>query len=496
VNASTTMPTGWGASLETIAHALAENPTCKLLAARNRVWVLPLFAEHFASTDEWVSAEWFHERVTDALEQLQERAGDRTPEQYCSAWIEAKWLRTDNKETGRLRYALTRESLTALQIVRLVIEGGNSVSAARLGSIANAVHKLADMTNPDREAQVRRIDEQIDKLREQRAAVAAGRLRLATPEEMQQQLGEILALTRSLPADFRRLGSLVEDRHQRVARRAMVDGPTKADLVDDYLNEHDLLSQTPEGRAYRGFAKMLNSHEAAAIRQDVDLVLVQEFARRHMTNAEREQLETMLATLLAAELRVQESYLRWTASLRRFLTRSAHGRYQRLIDLADRALHAGTLWTERQPGGRIMSDDVLEIGVFHITDISQYPLWTDPGRQSVVVASAPAEISLAAADRAALRLAAGTSPRAVARTINQLVDERHLVSGAEVFEATPHEFQRLGALVTLLDLAIAHGHVDAEVSEEVTIDADRATPLRILLPHLVFDRRIDVGGRS
>ncbi|MFD7159031.1 DUF3375 family protein [Kribbella sp. NPDC059898] len=489
------MPTGWGISLEAIAHALAENPTCKLLSARHRVWVLPLFAEHFTSTEEWVSAEWFHERIAETLERV-DRQGERTPEQYCSDWIDAKWLRTDNKETGRLRYALTKESLTALQIVRLVVEGGNSVSAARLGSIANAVHKLADMTNPDREAQVRRIDEQIEKLQTQREAVAAGRVRLATPEEMQQQLSEILALTRSLPADFRRLGSLVEDRHQRVARRAMVDGPTKADLVDDYLNEHDLLSDTPEGQAYRGFAKMLTSREAANIRHDVDSILDQDFAREHMTDSEREQLETMLATLLAAELRVQESYLRWTASLRRFLTRSAHGRYQRLINLADRALYAGAQWAEQQPGARVMSDAVLEIGVFQVVDITQYPLWTDPGRQKVVVDSAPAETALPAADRAALRLSAGTSPRAVARTINQLVGERHLVSGAEAFEATPPEFQRLGALVTLLDLAIAHGHVDAEQSEVVMIDANRETPLRIVLPHLVFDQRIDVGGRS
>jgi Protein of unknown function (DUF3375) len=203
----------------------------------------------------------------------------------------------------------------------------------------------------------------------------------------------------------------------------------------------------------------------------------------------------MLATLLAAELRVQESYLRWTASLRRFLTRSAHGRYQRLLNLADRALHTGALWTERQPGGRIMSDDVLEIGVFPVIDITQYPLWADPGRQSVVVDVAQTANSLPATDRAALRLAAGTSARAISRTINQLVEDRHLVTGAEVFEATPQEFQRLGALVTLLDLAIAHGRVDTDVSEDVTIGAHREAALRVVLPHLVFDQRIDLGGR-
>jgi hypothetical protein len=76
-------------------------------------------------------------------------------------------------------------------------------------------------------------------------------------EEMRQQLREILAMTRSLPADFQQLHTLIEDRHQSVARHAMRDGPTKAELVEGYLHENDLLAKTPEGTAYLGFSQML-----------------------------------------------------------------------------------------------------------------------------------------------------------------------------------------------------------------------------------------------
>ena len=42
---------------------------------------------------------------------------------------------------------------------------------------------------------------------------------------MKQQLREILAMTRSLPADLRQLRTMVEDRHQKLARRATAQGP-------------------------------------------------------------------------------------------------------------------------------------------------------------------------------------------------------------------------------------------------------------------------------
>jgi hypothetical protein len=104
--------------------------------------------------------------------------------------------------------------------------------------------------------------------------------------------------------------------------------------------------------------------------------------------------------------------------------------------------------------------------------------------------------TLPPADRAALRLAAGTSPRAVARTVNQLLEESTVVTGSEVFEHTPAEFQRLGTLVTLLDLAIGFGNVDPAYREAVTFRPDSERELRVILPHLIFDASIRIEARE
>lgn len=476
-----------------IRAALDSNPTLGLLKAYSRDWVLPLFAEHLEQADGSVSAEWFHERVSEAREQVPEWKGDVTPAEHCRDWVEKRWLETETLN-GRLRYRISPYSLRALRFVRDLVEGDTSISSARLGSISHAVRLLADMTNPDRDVQVQRIDQQIAELRKRRDDIASGRVRLATLEEMRQQLREILAMTRSLPADFRQLRTMVEDRHQEVARRAMIQGPPKADLVEEYLRDNDLLAKTSQGAAYLGFSRLLSSRQTEQLRADIDQILAQEFAREHMSAAQREELDSMLSTLLVAELDVQNSYVRWSASLRRFLTRAAHGRHRRLLNLADRALHAGATWVQAEPGQRYVPPDVLGVGPLAVVDISQTQLWRDHGPQEVVVEVTEPRRRLPTEDRAALRLAAGTSPRAVGRTINVLLADRTMVTGAEVFEATPTEFQRLGTLVSLLDLAVAHGQVDTDLDETVRLTGDRATALMTTLPHLVFDTPVPIKG--
>jgi hypothetical protein len=476
------------------------NPTLALLGAYSRDWVLPLFAEHLEPVEGSVSAEWFHERVAEALQEAREDKewqGDRSPGSRCAWWVKQRWLDTEMSDSGA-RYRLSPYSLRALRFVREIADGESTVSGARLGSIAHAVRRLADMTSPDRFAQAQRIDEEIAELQRRRQEVLEGRGSNATTAQLGEQLREVLAMTRSLPADFRQLRSMVEDRHKVVAREALAETP-KADMVESYLHENDLLAGTPEGVAYRRFARMLSSsEESATIQRDLDQILVTPFARDHMTPTQRQSLEAMFSTLMSAELDVQEAYVHWTASLRRVLTRAAHGQYARLLSLSSLALEAAAEWVAADPHGRgrEVGADVLGVGLFGIEDVSQMQLWRDTGPQNVTVKVAAGGGPLPAGERAALRLAAGTSPKAVARRINDLVAEHGVVTAAEVFEHTPAEFQRLGSLVTMLDLAVQPGTVDPEVGELVTLSGNREHELAVLLPHLAFHEPIAIHAEE
>lgn len=472
------------------------NPTLTLLGAYSRDWVLPLFAEHLEPAEGSVSAEWFHERVAEALQEAREDKewqGDRSPGSRCAWWVRQRWLDTEMSDSGA-RYRLSPYSLRALRFVREIAEGESTVSGARLGSIAHAVKRLADMTSPDRVAQAQRIDEEIAELQRRKQEVLEGRAGTATVAQLREQLHEVLAMTRSLPADFRQLRSMVEDRHKMIAREALAETP-KADMVESYLHENDLLASTPEGVAYRRFARMLSSSdESATIQRDLDQVLAAPFAREHMTPAQRQALETMFSTLMSAELDVQEAYVRWTASLRRVLTRAAYGQHARLLSLSSLTLEAAADWVAADPNrrGRELDVDILGVGLLGAEDVSQLQLWRDAGPQNVTVSVTGGEGRLPDGERAALRLAAGTSPKAVARRINELVTKRGAVTAAEVFERTPAEFQRLGSLVMMLDLAVQYGTIDPEAAEEVTLSGKREHELTVLLPHLSFHEPITI----
>ncbi len=487
-----------------VAGAWEEHPTWALLRSHNVRWVLPLFSRHLENADGPVSADWFHQKVAEALAVEAEDADDgdedeggeggddagprrSSPADYCRSWVDARWLvrtRPSGRE-GRAEYRLSQHSLQALRIVRELVEQDSAVSEARFGSIAHAVHQLAAMTDPDADAQLGRIDEQIAELQRRRAAIVADGVEPAEAEAVRRQVREVLRLTASLPEDFRRLSAMVEERHREVARRASEDGIGKGALVDQYLRDNDLLEQTPEGRAYRGFAATLSSHELDAVRLDLERVLRQPGAVDQLTERQYAQLETLIASLLAEEQGVQETYVRWMSSLRRLLSRSAPARQQRLLSLAERAIAAGAEWTDRSPGPASVPGDVLGLAPWALTDVSQAQLWRDDGREELGVDVAEHEEPLPDSERAALRLAVGTAPAAVQETIDRLLAARAEATAADVYEATPEEYRRLGLAVSLLDRAAELGAF-AEGEEAVRIRPGGEHEREVVLPRMVF----------
>jgi hypothetical protein len=501
-----------------VADAWEEHPTWALLRSHNGRWILPLFSRHLEFADGPVSADWFHQKVAEALSAVTE--GETAPDvvdavaedpalprrsipaDYCRGWVDSRWLvrSRPNGREGRAEYRLSQYSLQALRIVRELVDADSVVSEARFGSIAHAVHQLADMTDPDADAQLARIDEQIAQLQSRRAHIAADGVEPTSGEAVRRQLREVLRLTASLPEDFRRLSAMVEQRHRDVARRATEEQVGKGALVEQYLHDNDLLEQTPEGRAYRGFAAMLSSQGLDGMRADLERVLAQPQAVAEMTERQRVQLESLIGSLLAEEQTVQETYVRWMSSLRRFLSRSGAARHQRLLSLADQALAAGAHWAEVRPGPVSVAEDVLGLGPWALTDVSQAQVWRGGERAEIGVAVTESSDALPDTEREALRLAVGTSPAAVQETIDRLLAERAGATGADVYAATPPEFRRLGLLVSLLDRAAEQGEV-LDGDETVRIAVPGETERAVTFPRTRFGGADDEtaaarGGRT
>ncbi|WP_396598663.1 DUF3375 family protein [Frigoribacterium sp. R86507] len=545
-------------SRDDVRAAYEDDPTWALLRGYNARWMLPLFSRHLEHAEGPVSADWFHRQVADALEQnaaeqaASEQAASEpgspeqaatepatterdpeearpasptpvaipapteqktTPAEYCRSWVESRWL-VRTRASGpdaRAEYRLSPHALKALRLVRDLVERDNAVSEARLGSIAHAVGQLAGLADPSRESQLARLDEQIAELERRKAEIERHGTEPTAPDVLRRQVREVVRLTASLPEDFRQLGAMVEQRHREVARRASSEHVGKGALVDQYLRDNDLLEQTPEGRAYRGFAQMLSSRGIDVMRADIEKVLAQPDAAEQLTERQRTQLESLISSLLAEEQSVQETYGRWTSSLRRFLSRSGSDQQQRLLTLADRALHAGGVWAERRPGHAVLPaehGDGLGLGALDVRDVSQVQLHTDRARPTVDVQVTIGDATLPEADRAALRLTSGTSTAAVSATIDRLLADRDEVTSVDVYRATEPEFRRLGLVLSMLDLALERGVVGDD-TETVELAGDPTGPgassdagpegtnpggagRQVTLPRLVFRR--DAAG--
>lgn len=480
---------------ERVAAVWEEHPTWALLRSYNGRWVLPLFSRHLEHADAPVSADWFHQKVADAVEALEDDSGSpdaegtrTTPAEYCRSWVDNRWLirSRGGAGEGRARYRLSQHALQALRIVRELAEPDSAVSEARFASIAHAVHQLAALTDPTPRTQLARLDREIGELQRRRDDIARHGVPAADPEVVARQVREVLRLTATLPEDFRQLGAMVEQRHREVARAASSEHVGKGALVDRFLRDNDLLEQTTEGRAYRGFAAMLSSRELDTMRADIEYVLSRPAEAMELTERQRSQLETLITSLLAEEQAVQETYVRWTSSLRRFLSRSSSDRHARLLSLAARALDAGALWTERRPGPALTDGDVLGIGGWGLVDVTQLQLWRDHGRPDVGIAIAENDDPLPDSEREALRLAVGTSTAAVRETVDTLLAGAETITGADVYAGSPAEFRRLGLAVSLIELA-AERHAVAEGVQTVPLElADGAR--EVTMPLLVFGR--------
>lgn len=453
---------------EHLRHALEQSPALTLLKAYDGDWIIPLFADLEADGGV-INFEAFHAHVEDAVEAAKPgRAESVSPSERCRKWVDAGWLDMPTLNDS-FHYRLTSDTRRVLEFIRSLAGTASSVSGARFGSIANAIRELAVMTDPDRNAQAQRLDRQIAELQRRRDAIASGRARLASAQEARSQLQEVVSMLAPMASDFAKLEKRVESTHHETARRAFSDAPSKAELVDEYLDANDLLTATDEGRNYQALVRMLASDEAAQVRQDIDQILGLDFAQTRMTAPERALLDGMLSVLLGQQLRVQGTHTRWAASLRRFLTRQPAARRQQLVDAVDAALAAGSEWAGADPGLRHIVPITIGVGAFDMPESSGLKLWSEQVREEVKVVATEATEDLPDDQRTALRLAAGTSTKAVIDTIKSLIGQRQTVTAADIVAATPEEFRRMGLVTSIFAVALDDQAIDESDSDQITL---------------------------
>ena len=303
-------------------------PEMTLLRAHNFEWVMSIFAEHLAAGPVELSA--LHERVDVELQQVRAigwgdfQESGRSAREYCNDWVDRGWLNRALVD-GVEQYSLTAASLDVLAFADRLVDRRSTVSESRLKQILDAVARLAGEADPDPQARIDRIDEQIAVLEDERAALLNGKVRPTPAAQLHEQLNGVMDLALHLPADFKRVADSVQSMHRRFAGEADDQVVGRGVTLQAFFADHDLLEASSEGRAFRGLMRLWGNHRAqASLRRDIDSLLRQDFAQE-LTPEQRRALRALPRMLVDSAEDVQETYRRLTQSLERFTQAQAEG---------------------------------------------------------------------------------------------------------------------------------------------------------------------------
>lgn len=313
-------------------------PTLTLLDRKSAAIALPIFAALFPpGAAEPIPVERFHTRV-DALLDTLRAAGYPAPAANGKAlsmqWMEERWLYRD-LDKGQETFRLTGSAEQALDYVNRATRTQLGVSLSRIETMRKVVSDAAMAANPDREERKRRLAEEIDRLTaEYERLDAGGDLKPASDTELTEQFSNVLRELDGLPTDFRRVEEAVRRMHKDIATRFREEDRIIGDVVDDYLDEsNQLLTGTPEGRAFAGALELLRKRDwLASLRHDLDTILAHPLAGMMLPD-EATQLRTTVDTIRRGIADVLAQRQRLTTTLREHIENYDHVRNRELDEV-------------------------------------------------------------------------------------------------------------------------------------------------------------------
>ena len=291
-----------------------EGPTLRLVTYKWSWLALATFRTCFPQHTKSVRADRLHSQVDAHLQELASLGHELPPGAQgltlCRSWMREGWLRRLPDDDGGEVYELTSATLAAQRVLDEMSRDRGLISESRLTTIVEAVNRTAQDANPDREARIAALEDEIARLSAEHARLASGgELRTATDDEVLGGYLNVRNLLSQLPGDFRRVEEEIDRIHRDMIHAFRADDRPKGEILDDYLAaSRDLTATTEQGRAFEGALAILSDENLlATFRANLRAIVDHPFAER-IGLSRRERKEFLAATsILRTGLRtVQE----------------------------------------------------------------------------------------------------------------------------------------------------------------------------------------------
>jgi hypothetical protein len=472
-----------------------ERPALALLRQKRAPVVLAVLMSSFSGSQEPIAAERFHAQVATYLSELA-AAGEEAPEDpprvLCRRWVAAQWLVLSASEDNVEEYSLTSHAQEAIEYVNRLSGDRSMFSQSRIRTILEAARRCANDANPNRDARVRRLDEQIRMLSVERDRISGdGEIEVASEDRILEEYLNLRDLISQLPADFLRVSEAVKAIQRAIVSEFRAEGRKAGEVLDLYLDRSsDLMSESPEGRAFVGAVELLRDDRLLTdLRDDLATILDHPFSAAVTSAEARDFLNTVVAIRRGLGV-VQDQRRRLSATLRVHIARHDALR-DRELDEALRHCRSELAAWMKVSGPRSRIDIVLDLPSHAIGHLRQRFFNPDDHVPPPPLADTVAE-AINAVSMEQLRQQGGPSLKELRGLVAAILrDGADEVSTGEVFASADSDLKRPVEVLGLVHIAAAAGAAESpdlketEVFEAVRPDGSRRS---FTAPRLTFTR--------
>ena len=362
-----------------------ENPAWRLFNAQQGPAIIGLLQQHLYDEQKTLRASALFERLGRDLDELRAKGEDwpHPPQRYVANWVRDRYLMRRLSADGvEEEYEL---SLPMVELIRflsgLARPRRKTATESRLGAVTGLLSELAEQTDADVGRRLGRLQEEQRRLEKEIVAAKQGKVQTLPEGKALEKARDIIAMAGDLTDDFIHVRDDFAGLNQQL-RDSIVKGAGEArgDVLESLFAGYDHIGNSPAGRTFAGFWRLLIDHEQSAmLDSSIDDVLSRGFATS-LEREEREFLQDLRWRLLKQGGVVHKAGQEFARTLNRFVQTREYLEARRINSLLQDAERALLECKDDIKGNRLVGFE-LELTSCSLRSLSQLRLF-DPELQA------------------------------------------------------------------------------------------------------------------
>ncbi len=326
------------ANARALIDARQHHPGWRLLAAHRAPLVLACLQVLFDEAEDGIEIETALQALS---ELLAEHAND---EELGGGSDYATEARAELREWIRRRLVIEREGRLyatdalekALDFVAGLERRLMTSTASRLSVVQREIENLEVNLNPDADRRTAHLRRKIAELQRELEQVEQGEVPVLEEAQATEAIRELYNLASGLRADFRRVEDSYRQADHALREAIIASERHRGEILDELLDGHDSLLQTPEGKVFQGFFEQLR-HDAGMreTRERLRNIIKHPYCRKALDDTQRSDLRWVFVRLNKESETVLRARERSENDVRGFLQSGLIDEHHRVGELLD-----------------------------------------------------------------------------------------------------------------------------------------------------------------